>query len=257
MREALKDTLREAGEIMLSAQDIPEKVREKEGRANFVTAYDVQVQKLLQKRLLELRPQARFLGEEGENQVDPNRGEVFIVDPIDGTTNFIHGLNASAVSVALLRDGVVILAAVLDPYRREFFYAEKGKGATCNGRPLHVADVDLSESIVCFGTAPYCEQAIPTTCAMSRVFLDHAVDLRRSGSAVIDLCQVARGAAGFFWEWQLCPWDYAACSLLITEAGGKIGLLDGSPLTFDGPCGVVAGAPRAWEEFFQKGLDRL
>lgn len=255
MRENLESILREAGEIMLAAQGIERSVREKEGSANFVTAYDVKVQELLKERLLALCPRAHFMGEEGDLRADVLHGEAFIVDPIDGTTNFIRGLNASAVSVAYLSQGEVVEAATFDPYRNEFYYAQRGKGATCNGVPIHVSELPLSESLVCFGTSPYYEELVPRTFELARRLMGTAADLRRSGSAVIDLTWVARGSAGLMFELKLSPWDYAAASLLVTEAGGVISQLDGSPLTFDRGCGVVAGSPKAWAEFFELGLN--
>ena len=257
MKEQLEALLREAGEIILTASEIRSKVSEKEGPANFVTTYDVAVQKLLKERLLALCPQAHFVGEEEDAREDVLHDEAFIVDPIDGTTNFIKGWNTSAISVAMLRDGVVVLAAVYDPYRNEFFYAERGKGAFCNSVPVHVSDEDLAHSLVCLGTAPYYPEVRERTFALAKELLRHAVDLRRCGSAVIDLCQLVRGSAGLFFEWKLSPWDYAACSLLVTEAGGVITQMDGSPLTFDRPCSVLAGTPQAHADFFAQGLDRI
>lgn len=257
MREALEAILREAGEKILAASQIKETVTAKEGPANFVTKYDVAVQALLRQRLLELRPQAHFLGEEEDARDDVLHNEAFIVDPIDGTTNFIKGWNASAISVAMLQDGVVVVAATFDPYRQEFFYAEKGKGTTCNGVPVHVSGEALSQSLVCFGSAPYYPEVREKTFRLGMALMEHAVDVRRCGSAVIDLCEIARGAAGLFFEWKLSPWDYAACSLLITEAGGQITQMDGSPLVFDRPCSVLAGTRQACADFFAKGLDNL
>ncbi len=254
MREALEALLREAGDIILSASKIKETVTAKEGPANFVTKYDVAVQALLKDRLLALRPQAHFLGEEEDVREDILHGEAFIVDPIDGTTNFIKGWNTSAISIAMLQDGVVVLAAVLDPYRQELFYAERGKGVTCNGVPLHVSHESLAQSLVCFGTTPYDPTVWDKSFQLAQKLLCQAVDLRRSGSAVLDLCQVARGSAGLFVEWKLSPWDYAACSLLITEAGGRIAQMDGTPLVFDRPCSVLAGTPEAFETFLSQRL---
>lgn len=254
MKEELYRILWEAGEIMLSAESIRASVTDKEGPHNFVTRYDVAVQRLLRERLLALRPQAHFLGEEEEARDDVAQGEAFIVDPIDGTTNFIHGFNTSAVSVAYLQNGQVVTAAVLDPYRREFFYAERGKGAFCNDRPLQVSGEDLKHSVVCAGTAPYYPEETARTFALAAKMLTVAVDLRRSGSAVLDLCQLARGAAGLFFETKLSPWDYAACSLLITEAGGVISQMDGAPLVFDRPISVLAGTPRSHADFLEQKL---
>lgn len=257
MKQQLEQILREAGKIMLSAKDIERSVTEKEGPANFVTRYDVAVQKLLQERLLALRPQAHFIGEEEDARADALHGEAFIVDPIDGTTNFIKHSDASAISVALLRDGEVVIGAVYNPYREQFFYAEKGRGATCNDKPIHAAETALADSLVCFGTAPYYPDKIPQTFAMAQALFTAGLDLRRSGSAVIDLCEVAVGSAGLMFEMRLMPWDYAAASLIVTEAGGRVSQTNGKPLTFDRPCSVLAGTQQAYADFFEKGLDRM
>ena len=257
MREALKAILQEAGTQILEASRIKDTVSAKEGPANFVTKYDVAVQKFLKEKLLALRPQAHFMGEEGDLTDDVLHGEAYIVDPIDGTTNFIKGWNASAISVALLRDGQVVTSATYDPYRQEFFYAELGKGATCNGVPVHVSDEPLSNSLVCFGSVPYYPDLWEKTFNLGKIMLKEALDIRRSGSAVVDLNMITRGAAGLFFEPVLCPWDFAACSLLITEAGGRVSQMDGSPLTFDHSCSVLAGNPKAYEEYFAKGLDKV
>ncbi len=249
--------MRRAGEIMLSAREIENAVSEKEGSANFVTTYDVRVQGLLRQGLLELYPEAQFIGEEGDDRGDVSQGLAFIVDPIDGTTNFIKHYDMSVISVAMLRDGQVVLGAAYDPYRDEFYRAEKGRGAFCNDRPLRVSQLGLDRSLVCFGSTPYDKGMIPKTFALAQRLMECALDLRRSGSAVFDLCRVARGSAGLMFELRLSPWDYAAASLIVTEAGGRISQLDGTPLRFDRPCGVVAGSAAAYADFFAKGLDRL
>ncbi len=256
MQKEIQAILRSAGQIMLSAQNIENAVEEKEGNANFVTKYDVAVQQLLRRELLALRPQAQFVGEEGDAQGDALSGDAFIVDPIDGTTNFIKHFGTSAISVALAQNGRVTLGACYDPYRDEFFYAELGKGAFCNGQPIHVTSLPLSECLVSFGTSPYYADLRARTFRLAQDILDHALDLRRSGAAVLDLCNLARGCSGLMFEFKLSPWDYAAASLIVTEAGGKISQMDGSPITLDRPCSVAAGAPQAYDEFFRLGLNQ-
>lgn len=248
--KVMEAILRQAGQIMLSAKDIEKAVEEKEGTANFVTKYDVMVQKLLKEKLLGCCPDAVFVGEEEDVQGDFLHGAAFIVDPIDGTTNFIKHYDASAVSVAMLWDGEVVMGATFNPYRDEFFYGQKGKGAFCNGVPIHVAEKGLADNLICFGTSPYYPELITDTFRIAEALLRNGMDLRRSGSAVIDLCDVARGRTGLLFEMKLSPWDYAASSLILTEAGGCISQMDGSPIIFDGPCSVVAGTPDAWKEFF-------
>lgn len=257
MKGELEAIMRRAGEVILRAHDIEQGVSEKEGPANFVTKYDVAVQNMLRESLLQLRPSAHFIGEEQGATGDALHGEAFIVDPIDGTTNFIMHYCRSAISVGLARAGEVVVGAVYNPYQNDFYYAEAGAGAVCNDRPIHVADRGLEGSLICMGTSPYYPSCFPRTFAIAERLLDTALDLRRSGSAVIDLCDVARGRAGLLFELRMSPWDYAAASLIVREAGGRISQLDGTPLALDHPCSVLAAAPRAYEEFFEKGLDRL
>ncbi len=250
MYNQIYSILREAGEIMLSAKNIETTIEEKDGAANLVTMYDVTIQNFLQQKLLSLFPDAHFMGEEDSRNAVILEGKTFIVDPIDGTANFIRHMNASAISVALLQEKEVILGATYNPYRNQFFYAEKGKGATCNQNPIHVSDAALSKSIVSFGTSPYYKELHPKTFDLGYRLLCASLDIRRSGSAVIDLCETAQGHLDLFCELKLSPWDYAASSLIITEAGGSISQMNGLPLVFDRPCSVVAGSPKAYKDFF-------
>ncbi len=257
MKEELYTLLHRAGAMMLEAEDIRKTVSEKEGPANFVTTYDVAIQEMLRKELLLLLPGSHFVGEENEARDDVHHGYTWVVDPIDGTTNFIQGCRASAVSIALLKEGSPVVGAVYQPYTDELFYAEKGKGAFLNGIPIHVSSDGLSRSLICLGTAPYYDELRVRTFVLAIKLAEDGLDLRRSGSAVIDLCQVARGSAGLMFELQLSPWDHAAAGFILTEAGGKITQLDGSPVVYDRPCAILAGNPHCMEDFFRLGLDQL
>lgn len=240
--------LRRAGELSISA---------KEGPRNFVTSYDVQVQNLLREKLLARWPDAHFVGEEGGAQDWTLRGLAFIADPIDGTTNFIKDYRASAVSLAAVRDGQAVGGVVYDPYTDSLFAAEKGRGATLNGRAIRASDSGLDDSLVCIGMSPYYPDETERTFVLARALFEQALDLRRSGSAALDLCYVACGRAGLMLELRLSPWDHAAAGLILAEAGGKITDMAQKPLPLDRPSAVVAGGPRAWKDFFAKGLDRL
>lgn len=250
MYNQIKSIMYEAGQIMLSAKNIENTVSEKDGAANLVTIYDVKIQELLREKLLQLYPEAHFMGEEGSKKDDILEGKTFIVDPIDGTANFVRHMDASAISVALLQDKEVIIGATYNPYRDQFFYAEKGKGATCNGKSIYVSDAPLSESIISFGTSPYYKELHPKTFELGYRLLSVGLDLRRSGSAVIDFCETAQGHLDLFCEMKLSPWDYAASSLIITEAGGYISQMNGLDLVFDRPCSVLAGSKKACKDFF-------
>ena len=245
--QQIADAVRKCGQIMLDAEKIKETVTTKEGHGNFVTFYDRKIQEILEKELTELLPESRFMGEEtadadagGSYMPDYDKGLVFIVDPIDGTTNFIKGYRNSAVSVGLLRDGEPYMAVIYNPYQDEMFTAVKGQGTHVNGRAARVSENRLADGIAVFGTAIYYDGSAEPTFRRAFDYFTHALDIRRSGSAAIDLCTIAAGRAELFFELELQPWDYAAGALLVTEAGGSITQLDGSPITFDRPCSILA-----------------
>ena len=239
MLEKIISIVREAGNIVLSATDIAEKTTEKGGAADLVTAYDVAVESFLREKLTALLPDALFYGEESEKCGDPTKGWVFIVDPIDGTTNFVRGLNQSAISVALYRDGTAEYAAVLDPFKNELFSAERSKGAFLNGKPIRVSGRPLAQGIFGMGTAIYNREFEDQTISVLGQLFKRSCDFRRMGAAALDLCYVAAGRYDVFFEFSLSPWDFAAGSLVITEAGGIISTMEGRDLPIE-RCGIWA-----------------
>lgn len=251
MLEEIKEIVRKAGQIMLNAQNIKDNVESKQGTANYVTKYDVEVQQFLYKELAEVLPEAAFLGEEDDKREKVNADYCFIIDPIDGTTNFIFDYRHSAISVGLRYQGQMLLGLVYNPYLDELFWAEKGKGAFLNGRKLTVNDLGISEGIVGFGTAPYYRDKSDETFRIVRKLFDQAMDIRRSGSAALDICYTAAGRFVLFCEMVLAPWDYAAASLILTEAGGRISSFDRQELSCLSPSSVIAAAPKAYEEYFK------
>ena len=162
------------------------------------------------------------------------------MDPIDGTTNFVRDLRQSAISVALAKDGVIEYGVVLDPYKAELFSARRGGGAFLNGSLIHVSDRPLSQGVFGMGTAIYRREYLAPTMRLTEQLFRRSCDFRRMGAAALDLCNVACGRTELFFEYSLCPWDYAAGSLLVTEAGGVISTLDGQPLAFDRRCSCWA-----------------
>lgn len=238
--EELIGAVRAAGEIVNGAQQIGSHTREKTSAADLVTDYDVAVEAFLRERLAALMPEALFFGEEEALEGDPSKGWVFIVDPIDGTTNFVRGLRQSAISVALARDGQVEYAVVFDPYKNEMFSARRGGGAFLNGAPIHVSGKPLAEGIFGMGTAIYRREYLEPTMRVTEQLFRRACDFRRLGAAALDLCDVACGRVELFFEYSLCPWDFAAGSLIITEAGGHISTLQGGPLALTERCSVWA-----------------
>lgn len=234
------DLMRECGALMRNADRSELQIDSKLGRANFVTVYDKKVQDALQRGLAGIVPEAHFIGEEGSEREFSNEGKFFIVDPIDGTTNFIKDFHASSISVALAVDGAVQLAAVYNPYLDEMFCAERGRGAFCNGKPIHVSDEPLENGIVIFGTSPYDADLSEKSFALAYEYYRKALDIRRTGSAALDLCAIAAGRAELFFELSLSPWDYAAGALIVEEAGGIVTDTEGNPLSLEHKCPLVA-----------------
>ena len=236
----ISDAVRTCGEIILHADRNKSAVDEKAGHANFVTTYDKRVQQELQKRLLEILPEAVFVGEEEDIHASIAKGYAFIVDPIDGTTNFIKDYHVSAISVGLALDGERYMGVVYNPYLNELFTAVKGQGAYLNGVPIHVSSQPLENGVVLFGTAPYYEELNQKSFEMAYDYFKRSLDVRRSGSAALDLCSVAAGRAELFFELRLCPWDLAAGSLIVEEAGGSVTTVEGAQITLDAPCSMLA-----------------
>lgn len=237
MLNQIVSAAREAGRMMLKYRDAA--IHQKEGHFNYVTDTDVKVQRFLQKELLSLLPCSRFFAEEQENEPLTD-APTFVVDPIDGTLNFMRHRNASAVSIGLLKDKEPVLGVVYNPYADEMFTAEKGKGAFLNGRKIAVSQTPFDQAMVSIGTSPYDAGLARRTMNAATQFLLRGGDLRRSGSAAIDLCDVACGRSDIFFELRLQPWDVAAGSLLVTEAGGVFRSLGREKPYYEGACGMLA-----------------
>ena len=214
--EKIVSAERSAAKIMMHAHDII--AESKSGQRDIVTEYDKRVQEYLMQVLSESVPEARFFCEEQKEHDDLHARHLFIIDPIDGTMNFARGFNHSCISVAYMSAGELRAAAVYNPYVDEMFTAVKGEGAYLNGRRLHVSDAPLSDSVVCYGTSPYSTELADETFRLARIAFNAGLDLRREGSAELDLCSVAAGRAGLYFEMQVSIWDYAAGALLVREA---------------------------------------
>ena len=248
MLEKIIAIVKEAGEIILSAHNQEESVTAKEGRKNFVTKYDVAVQDFLFRKLGEAFPEAEFIGEESENNFS-FKGLRFIIDPIDGTTNFMQDYHCSCISVALCEKDDVIKAVVYNPYTGELFSAEKGKGAYLNGERIRVSERPLSDGLALFGTSPYYPRNTDETFALLRKVFDLSRDIRRNGAAAYDICLVSCGRAEVFFEKTLQPWDIAAGTLIIKEAGGLARNYEDCEIDLTKADDVVFANPKAYEEF--------
>lgn len=228
---------------MLSAVNIEDHVTDKGQACDLVTIYDKQVQEQLCTELRKAYPYCGIYAEEDDLCDIDERDSYFIIDPIDGTCNFVRALHHSCISVGLWEKGEIVAAAVYNPFADELFTAEKGRGAFLNGKVLHVTEADLPNSLVLLGSAIYYRDTIPATLRFIEELLPVTLDIRRGGSAALDLCYLAAGKADLFFECCLRPWDYAAGSLIVTEAGGMASALDGTSLRFYDRCSVAAGNP--------------
>ena len=144
--------------------------------------------------------------------------------------------------------GEITAGVVYNPYNGEMFSALKGAGAYMNGERIHTREHELKESVFMFGTSPYYKELQDSTWKAARALFEATLDLRRGGSAAIDLCWLASGRAGVFLEMRLSPWDYAAAKIILEEAGGKMTAADGSPVTVDCPSSVLAASSKAYDE---------
>ena len=248
-RQILEEMIRVArgcGEIILSAGEGAVDAEQKTSFRDLVTAYDRRVQEYAVTALAAAFPGAAFICEEGDAAPKADAGALtFVIDPIDGTMNFVHHFRHSCTSIACVSGGETVAGVVINPYSGELFSAARGEGASLNGRRLKIAPCALSETIVLFGTAPYNPELTDATFSRVRALFGQCQDVRRCGAAALDLCYVAAGRAGLYFEEIVSFWDYAAGALIVEEAGGACTRLDGAPLPCRGDqkTSIAAGVP--------------
>lgn len=224
-------TARDAGRILADRLGRTIQITNK-GDINLVTEADLAAEHLIIERIQSYHPSHTILAEEsGETVTIGGRSEwKWIVDPLDGTTNFAHGYPCFCVSIALEREGVLVIGVIYDPNRDELFAAERGVGATLNNRSIRVSETfDLNRALLGTGF-PYDVRQRVEFARHLHGFIMNAQGVRRDGSAALDLAYVACGRFDGFWEEGLNPWDVAAGVLLIEEAGGRVSRYDGNAL---------------------------
>lgn len=201
------------------------------GRADFVTQMDVAVQEYLRRELQLAAPDVILIAEEQQRIYMEPGHSYWILDPIDGTQNFIRRVGMSAISLAYCEGGVLQFGVIYNLFTEELFHAIRGQGAFLNGRSMQVtASPVLAESLMAIGTSPYDRQLIPQNWALFQAVHSRCLDVRRSGSAALDLAYVAAGRYDGYIERNLKPWDMAAGILLVEEAGGRISDYAGQPV---------------------------
>ena len=211
------------------------------GPANFVSSADRRAEETLRAELARARPGYGFLGEEGGRQEGADKTHCWIVDPLDGTTNFLHGIPQFAISIALERDRTIVAGVVYNPANEELFVAERGKGAFLNDQRLRVAARRrLSEAVIACGLPHLGRGDLAQFRKEFAVVQEKVAGLRRFGAAALGLAWVAAGRLDAYWERNLSPWDMAAGLLLVREAGGFVSDLDGGDDVF-GKAEILAG----------------
>ena len=246
VRKGCKGVARDFGEVA-------ELVVSKKGPGDFVTAADKRVEAALKEELLRVRPGYGFLGEETGEVIGSDKTHRWIVDPIDGTTNFMHGIPHFACTIALERDGEIVAGVTFNPVTSDLYWAEKGKGAYHNDRRLRVSQrKNLDECLIGTGLPFIGKPGHAQALKELHQIMQRTVGIRRNGACSLDLAYVAAGQLDAFWERGLKPWDMAAGLLLIHEAGGKFGSLDsedrGPLLTGDLICGNLEIYPLLLEK---------
>jgi myo-inositol-1(or 4)-monophosphatase len=230
------EAVKEAGKTALT-DTLDTKLK---GKGDFVTQVDMQISDILKAKLKELTPQAGFFCEEEKGALqDP----CWILDPIDGTTNLVFGFNLSAVSLGLYENGEIVFGIVYNPFTDECFTAEKGKGAWLDGRRLHVSQRDFADSIIEFGAGSYHKENMERNFGIAKDLFSQCLDVRRICSAALALCYIAAGRMDGYFEQVLKPWDIAAGSLILREAGGDLKDYAGSPVQYANPTTLAAGTP--------------
>jgi myo-inositol-1(or 4)-monophosphatase len=234
--EKVTKIVREAGRLMMN-RDMD--VMQKGNNSNYVTSCDIAVEKFLSEKLRELLPGSLVIGEESDD--NPSGGELlWVIDPIDGTSNFIRDIGISAISVGLVKKGEPYLGVVYQPYRDEMFYAKTGEGAYLNGERIHTSQRDFAHSHLCSAMSLYDKQFAPPCFRIIDKIYREADDLRRLGSAAVELVYLACGRVELYFEIRVFPWDAAGAIPIIREAGGQVEVLYHDSLPLGEPFPIIA-----------------
>jgi myo-inositol-1(or 4)-monophosphatase len=218
---------KDAGRVMMDSLGGTLEITRK-GEVDLVTQVDLTLEKMIAEAIHGRFPDHTVFGEEGWKEEAREADYAWFVDPLDGTTNYVHGYPMFCVSIALTQRGEVLLAAVYDPLRDELFYAAKGEGATLNDRRIVVSDTDRLISSLLSTGFPYQRATLSdNNVALLSKVIDRIQGVRRSGSVALDLAYVAAGRLDGHWELHVKPWDTAAGGLLVKEAGGRITGMEG------------------------------
>ncbi len=219
------------------------------GEADFVTAVDLKISEYLKTELAALDPSIGFMSEEEKGDIKPVR---WILDPVDGTTNLVYDYNMSSVSLALFDGEKVVFGVVYNPFNKDLFVAERGKGVTLNGKKLGKApDRELNRCLIEFGAGSTKKQYADISFGLAKEIFKECLDLRRICSSALAIAYVAAGRLNGYFEKVLKPWDYAAATLMLEECGAVCSDWNGNPVPYDKPSSFVCGTKKVYE-FLQR-----
>lgn len=227
--KTMEQVVKEAGADLMD-RERSSHVHQK-GFADYVTEVDLLVQQKIRSRLSELYPSIQFMGEEQDNSQLDFQAPLWILDPVDGTCNLIRNMKMSVISLALADQGDSAAGVIYQPYTGELFSGARGLGVFVNGMPIHVSQAKLlKDAVIGMGTSPYHSDLREGTMEAARKVFLRCMDLRRSGSAAMDLAYIAAGRLDGMFELILQPWDVAAGKILVEEAGGTMTTAEGKPI---------------------------
>lgn len=230
------ELVKEAGELVYK-ENLKTTIMVK-GESDFVTDIDIKISKFLKDKLLKKDSSIGFFCEEENGKLlDP----CWILDPIDGTTNLIFGYNLSSISLALYLNGSICFGVVYNPFTKECFTAEKGKGAWLGTKQIFVSKRKIHDALIEFGAGSTHKENAEENFLLAKEMFKRCIDVRRICSSALDLCYISSGRIDGYFEKVLHPWDIAAGSLILTEAGGEITDYTGKPIQFSKSTSVVAG----------------
>ena len=229
MLSVAKAAARDASDLILHANEIDRETSNKSTITDLVTQTDKNAERVIKDDIIAKFPDHTILAEES-GKTSSNSDFLWVIDPLDGTTNFVHGLSPYCVSIALLKNDKPLLSVISELPNENLFWAVKGQGAFCNGEKISVSSRKLiRDSLLITGFSYEHDSKWETNMKLFKNFTKISHGVRRIGSAAADLCYVASGKADAFWEIGLYPWDSAAGILLVEEAGGKVSRMDGKP----------------------------
>lgn len=240
--EKIVEIVKSAKKFVLS-DNLSHEVKMK-GEADFVTGVDLSISEYLKEKLHDLAPGIGFMSEEEEpGKLAPRR---WILDPIDGTTNLVYDYRMSSISLGLCDNCKSVFGVVYNPYTDETFTAVRGEGAFLNCKKITVNDRAPHDSIIEFGAGSTRKHEADEAFAIAKEVFLHCLDLRRICSSALAICFIAAGRMNGYFEKVIKPWDYAAASVILEEAGGHLCDWTGAPLPFDRPSGIIAASPQTY-----------